>query len=130
MPNDDQAPTPLELSDTIHELKRAVEDLRAQLTAAQNRTDLTMRGQRRCPACGGREIYHTDTVLDRDNSGRTKMALLQPSVWRSRGAGEFEAYVCAACGKVEWYVKDPADLAEHLEPLPALGGDPENPPYR
>ena len=41
------------------------------------------------------------------------MAVCQPSVWSGRTEGEFEVYICNACGFAEWYVKDPKQLGKH-----------------
>ncbi len=129
MPQDDETRSAPELREQLSELRAEVEDLRASLTAARNRAELTMRGQRRCPACGGEEIYHAAHVLDRDQ-GRARMSLVLPSIWRSKGAGELEAYVCGECGKVEWYVKDTESLAEHLTRLEPIQPDRGSGPYR
>ena len=89
-----------------------------------------MRGQRCCPACGGQKIHYSESVLDRSDSGRMKMALLQPSVWRVKGAGQFETYICAGCGLVEWYVQNPESLAEHLDLLEHPSPQNDGGPYR
>lgn len=125
-----EALTLLEMKAQVEDLARKVADLQAMITAAQGRAEFTLRGQRRCQACGGRRVMYADHVLDRSDSGRTRMALLQPSIWRSRGAGEFEVYVCADCGLVEWYVKDPEELLKHLDLLEAPGVEEEGNPYR
>ncbi len=130
MAQEDDALTLLEMKAQVEELTEKVADLSARLTAAQGRAELTLRGQRCCPACGCRRVLYSDHVLDRSDSGRTKMALLQPSIWRVRGAGEFEVYLCADCGLVEWYVKDSEELLKHLELQEAPGTDEEGSPYR
>lgn len=130
MPQESETLTLLEMKGQVDELTAAVADLRAQLTAAQGRAELTLRGTCRCPACGGRRVLRADSVLDRSDSGRTKMALLQPSIWRVKGAGEFEVYLCADCGLVEWYVKDPEELLDHLELQAVPSAQEEGGPYR
>jgi len=95
------------LAGEVAELRAELESLRTQVRAARERIDLTMRGQTVCPACGCRKILHAREVLDRgDGDMRQKLALAKPSFWRSKVVGEFEVYLCTACGLVEWYAKD------------------------
>lgn len=95
------------LAAEVATLRESLESLQAQVAAARDRIDLTMRGQTRCPACGCRRIMHAREVLDRgDGDMRQKLALAKPSAWRSKVVGEFEVYLCTACGLVEWYAKD------------------------
>jgi len=96
-----------EMAAEVASLRKAVETLRAQVGAARDRIDLSMRGQTRCPACGCWRILHARQILDRgDGDQRQKLALVKPSFWRSKVVGEFEAYLCTECGLVEWYAKD------------------------
>ena len=88
-------------------LRAEMETLTAMVGAARERIDLSMRGQLRCPACGCRRILHANEVLDRgDGNFREKMALIKPSVWRSKVYGQFQTYICTKCGLVEWYIGD------------------------
>ncbi len=92
-------------------LRAEIETLSAMVGAARERIDLSMRGQQRCPACACRSILHANEVLDRgDGDSREKMALVKPSVWRSRTDGHFQVYVCTKCGLVEWYMDDVNDI--------------------
>jgi len=96
-----------QLTAEVESLRKELETLRAQVLAARERIDLSMRGQTRCPACGCRKILFASKVLDRgDGDAREKMALAKPSFWRGKIVGQFEVCVCTACGLVEWYAKD------------------------
>jgi predicted nucleic-acid-binding Zn-ribbon protein len=119
MPEDERIQA---LEANVEFLRRELEETRSELRAAKERTALTMRGQLICPSCGCRRIVHSPSVLDRSDSGRGTLALIQPSVWRDAGMGEFETYVCSACGFTEWYVKDAEDLEKHGEPFRVLDG--------
>jgi hypothetical protein len=85
--------------------------LRAQLEAARGGLDLTMRGQGRCRACGGSSILHAAKIADRAY-GATYSEPMAVALkgWLGKAAGTFEAYICAGCGLVEWYVKDPSAI--------------------
>ena len=96
-----------QLTAEVESLRKELETLRAQVLAARERIDLSMRGQARCPACGCSKILFASKVLDRgDGDAREKMALAKPSFWRGKIVGQFEVCVCTACGLVEWYAKD------------------------
>ncbi len=122
---DRRAPDPNETARRLAEaeaelarLRKEVDELGALVGAAHQRGDLSMRGQRRCPACGNRRLLHAREVLDRgDANYREKMALVKPSIWRNRVLGVFETFVCAQCGLVEWYVRDVDELVEQLGSL-------------
>jgi DNA-directed RNA polymerase subunit RPC12/RpoP len=118
------------LGESLTEFRALVLGLRQELHGAKARLDLTMRGQLRCPACGCRVIVRSPQVLDRSDSGRTNMALVQPSVWSTRGLGELVAYVCSECGLVEWYVKDPQELLKNKKHFEVFEGPEEQGPYR
>jgi hypothetical protein len=91
----------------LEQQRNEFEALRAQVHAARERIDLSMRGQTLCPACGCRKILFASKVLDRgDGDSREKMALAKPSFWRGKIVGQFEVCVCTACGLVEWYARD------------------------
>ena len=128
----DPGETVAALQAEVRELREAVDALRGELRRAQQRVDLTMRGQLRCRACGCRQIAHALRVLDRsDGNTRDAMALSQPSWWSTRTVGELEAYICTRCGQVEWWIKDPASLVEHAAHIEILDGDRKGDgPYR
>ena len=92
------------------ELREMVDDLRGQTHAAP-----TLKRDTRCPACSGRRVIHAPQILDRDQGGRNELALAQPSVWKSAGLGEFEAFVCASCGFCELWVKNVADVVASMK---------------
>jgi len=117
----------------LEALRGLVTHLDDELRRAQGSVDLTMRGQLRCRACRGRKIAHAPQVLDRaDGNAREGMALYQPSWWSSKTQGKLEAFVCMACGLVEWWVGDPAGLKAHPEYLLVHDGEVEGgkDPYR
>src|SRR5688572_27813647 len=108
----------------VAELRAEVAALRAELAGARGRVDVTMRGQTRCRGCGCRKILFAAHVLDRgDGDFRKKLAIAQPSWWRSAIAGQFEVYVCTACGLVEWYAKDLGGLEIDGESYRIIDGD-------
>ncbi|MEZ4367019.1 MAG: hypothetical protein R2939_12145 [Kofleriaceae bacterium] len=108
----------------LRQLREEVTALSLDLRRARQHVDLTMRGQLQCRACGCRRIAHAMSVLDRaDGASREQLSLYQGSWWRSKTSGQLEAYVCTACGLVEWWVKDPAGLAEHEDYLRIIDGD-------
>jgi len=100
----------------LEALRAEVAALRAAVDEARELGRQTMRRHRCCPACGDRRLAHAAEVLDRGDDGkRFPMALNQPWRWANNVVGVFEAYVCRACGLVEWYVRDPSALRE-IEP--------------
>lgn len=114
-------------------LEEHVRTLERELRHAQQRVDLTMRGQLRCRACGCRRIAHARTVLDRvQRTGGEPLSLYQVGLLRAKTVGQLQAYACTGCGLVEWYVADPGALTDedgHLEILE--GESPVDPtPYR
>jgi len=119
-----------ELSATVERLREEVADLRAELSDVRARREASMATDRRCPACGCRSILHASEVLDRSESGRNKLALQQPSIWRAKGAGEFEVYVCTDCGRCEWHVRDLDTVTIDGDKYRVLEADDDQGPYR
>ncbi len=121
------------LAAEVARLRESMKTLQAQVAAARDRIDLTMRGQTRCPACGCRRIMHAREVLDRgDGDMRQKLALAKPSYWRAKVVGEFEVYLCTACGLVEWYAKDLHEVKVDGKIFRIIEGEEsgQNGPYR
>ena len=120
------------LNAELASLRVQVEGLTRDLRTAQGHVDLTMRGRGQCRVCGCKRIAHALKILDSSEGGqRLEMALFQPSIWRSKTHGKLEAYICTACGIVEWYVKDPGTLEEHEDHLRILDGTVPDPgPFR
>jgi hypothetical protein len=118
--------------DRLAAMQAQLEEMKATIAAARLTMEPTMRRHLCCPACGGRRIAHALSVLDRGDSSSAPLALHQPKWWSSKAVGELEAFICRACGYVEWYVKEPATLAPHPEYMefvdgPEVGG---GGPYR
>lgn len=111
-----------QIRDELEQLRQEVEHLRADLRDARGRIGLTMKAQSRCPACGCQRLIFAQNVLDRSDSGRQKLSVAQPSVWRTRGVGEFEVFICSSCGLTEWYVKRPEELEEEEELFRVIEG--------
>ena len=71
-----------------------------------------------CPKCGGREVGHAETVLDRGYMDMEHAMSLgtKKSVngWFSPRVpnGELEAFTCQGCGYTEFYVKDPGEFEQ------------------
>lgn len=95
---------------TVAALQTRLDALEGQIRSTTHRGAGTMRGDTRCPACGGRRILHAAQVLDRGDGGRYPMAIVQPSAWRGKVKGEFELCVCTRCGACEWYARDAAEI--------------------
>jgi hypothetical protein len=106
------------------------EALRARLDETRNVLDVTMRAQRRCRACGGRSIIHAEQVADSATWPPVPFAVAQKSVLLGTKKGEVEAYICAACGLMEWYVKKPDELQPDGKVISRLEPPPEDDPYR
>jgi hypothetical protein len=96
------------LEERVTALTAEVHELRRGLEAARGHIDLTMRKQLRCPACGGASILHVGRIRDhRFGEAFAAMAIqLTQGILKTTIIGEFELYVCRACGLGEWYVKD------------------------
>jgi hypothetical protein len=97
-------------------LEKQVQSLRAELAGVleqlehHRRTDLSMRGQHRCPACGARKILHARRIVDRDSGTTQPLAVTTVGFFAPKPRGQFECYICVACGLVEWHVKDPSEI--------------------
>ncbi|MBW2526279.1 MAG: hypothetical protein JRI23_19010 [Deltaproteobacteria bacterium] len=126
----DESDERAELSSLVARLEREVAELRAELAELRSRREGSMAADRRCPVCGHRTILHATEVLDRSEAGRSKLALQQPSIWRAKGAGEFEVFVCTGCGRVEWRVKDLDSVAIDGDKYRLLEPDDDQGPYR
>ena len=121
----------------LSELERYVSALETQVVRSRERrgaSDRSMRARLECPACGHREIIHAKRVLDEaDGSNRKKMAVRRGFWPWAKGEGEFEAYICRACGLTEWRV-DVSSLETFDSNLVVLRGgadaDGEGGPYR
>jgi hypothetical protein len=104
------------MEEQISLLQREVDDLRSG-------GGRSMRHALQCPGCGCRKLLHATEVLDRSDEGRKKLALAQPSVWSSAGAGEFEVFVCTGCKMAEWYVTDLRSLEVDGQTIRLIDGD-------
>jgi hypothetical protein len=92
----------------LEAMRTELDGLRAQVGAATDRIKLTMRGQTRCPGCGATSIVHLSKVLGGSNHGGS-MVIRMDGKWAPKRKGPIEAYVCRACGLMEWYT-DLADI--------------------
>jgi len=69
-----------------------------------------MKQRRRCPKCGSEEIGHLDHLPDTMSSEQEISEQALGLVIRRSGpekVGVIEAFVCAGCGFLETYVRDP-----------------------
>lgn len=73
-------------------LQRDMAAMREALRFATGRAYAPMRESLRCSACGGTNLVHGPRVLDRAESGREALSLVQPSIWSARGISELELY--------------------------------------
>ena len=97
-------------TDRMAEIERKLDELIKENQELRRQLAIRMRKDGQCPGCQSSNIMHAETILDRSDSGRAAMAIVQPSIWSGRTEGEFEVYVCQNCGAVEWYVKSPQNL--------------------
>ena len=93
-----------------------------ELRRANQRVDVTMRGQLRCRGCGGRRIGHAPQVEDQAQHGHSDLSLFTTGFWGT-AHGKLEAYVCLTCGLVEWWVGDPGALKADEEDFHILDGE-------
>ena len=108
----------------IAQLRDEVLALRGALLEAGARVDMTMRGQLRCRACGGRRLFHARKILDRGESdSRNVMAVRKPKWWSGKTEGNFELMACTACGACEWFVADPQGLTADPPDYVIIDGD-------
>ena len=101
-------------------LRDEVRALRAQIDELRRGLDVTLRGGR-CRACGGMAVIHSPQVEDRGQYAAHALALKRVN---KATIGELEVYLCAQCGLVEWYVKDPQAVADSAHMVPRDPGDP------
>lgn len=77
-----------------------------------------MKNATSCPKCGSDKIIPRVRIIDRYDTDPTKKSDLElevyqkPSAWIFKGtkAGALQASVCGACGYVELFVENPAEL--------------------
>jgi hypothetical protein len=99
-----------ELRAEIAALRGIVEELRAQVFELDVLVVPTMKKTLRCPACGETRIAYVEKPFAAREWG---MALgVVTSTFSAKQVGELEAFACAACGFVEWHVKDPNALCD------------------
>lgn len=105
----DEKPSPEQLQQGVALVAHNVAALQrrlAELVSLATAAPLSLRRLEACPVCGEREVLHAAEVLDRCESGRTRMTLVQPSLLSMRGAGAMEVWICTGCGLVEWAIPD------------------------
>lgn len=120
----------------------SLEDLEKRLAALEsevaslraNRTG-SMRDTQCCPACGGRSILVFTQVTERGHMDRISIgALAHATSWRGvKDLAPLQAFVCRACGKVEWYATGLEDVAVDGTIVRLLEGAPDSSdagPYR
>ncbi|MBN1617802.1 hypothetical protein JW887_00470 [Candidatus Dojkabacteria bacterium] len=82
-----------------------------------------MKKTKKCTKCESTEIFYLESVVDRAHGNNASKLLvgLKNDFWRGKIGGEIEAYICANCGYVEFYLKDPkslydSDVAVNVKP--------------
>lgn len=72
-----------------------------------------MKTSGKCPKCSGTALFHSACVMDR-GEGNVAMCLtiMRKDVIHAEEVGQFEVYVCRACGFAEMYVVDADQLPE------------------
>ena len=116
-------------------LELAMTELRAELDTERSRIR-TMRQTLRCPSCGHRRILHFRRINEAGDSGVLPLSLTtRYSGWLGAQEGEpLHAYVCRACGLLEWHATALDTVKVDGEAVIELWGDdpaaPARPPYR
>ena len=115
------------MTENIATLRQRLSEL---LTLATS-TPPPLRRLQACPACGERHVLHVTEILDRSESGRSRMTLIQPQLFVMAGKGPMEAWICTACGLVEWAITDLSGVEPDGQKLRLVQGE-ERPgsPYR
>jgi len=101
-------------TDRLSEIERKLDELQKENAELKRKIESDMKRDSICPRCFQNEVIYSPSVLDSDSSGRSQMAITQPSLWKSKRVGSFEVYVCAGCGFADWYVKDVKALQKEL----------------
>ncbi len=89
-----------------------------------------MRSKLRCPKCECKQIMHVPVV--RDNGFNRLMVECRTSFFGDQEYGEYEAYICRACGYAELYVKGVQGIRiEQVDGATLIDGEKEHStPYR
>jgi ribosomal protein S27AE len=97
-------------TDRMLEIETLLDQLQKENAELKRKLKLSLKGNGQCPRCESKSVAFAESILDRSDSGRERLAVIQPSFWSGKTKGEFYAYICGACGYVEWYVKKPDEL--------------------
>ncbi|HEY5952706.1 MAG TPA: hypothetical protein VIV40_44710 [Kofleriaceae bacterium] len=94
------------LEDRVAALEVAITTLRVELETQRTRIR-TMRDTHQCASCGGKRILHFRRI--NESGGRAGLIALSLNTTYKRWLGThqegdpLEAYVCRACGLLEWH---------------------------
>jgi predicted nucleic-acid-binding Zn-ribbon protein len=74
-----------------------------------------MKRNGKCPKCGGTEIIADAKVIDRNESGEGELSVAtfrKPDalIFKEKQASTVSAWICSACGYIEFYADDPAGI--------------------
>ena len=90
-----------------------------------------MKSTRQCPKCDSLKVGYFEKIYEqgasRDHPVPASVGMIEGKGFLSRDevSGELEAYLCAACGYYETYVKDPGSISfEDLKGFQWLNPDP------
>jgi hypothetical protein len=84
-----------------------------------------------CPKCKSRRVGHLSTRYSEGDKGRfvPMFVGLDSETWKAMGV--IEAFVCAECGLLETYVRDPEGVPfEALEGFRWMNEDTDRGPFR
>jgi len=70
-----------------------------------------MKTTRKCVKCSKDDLYHSACLMDRGEGNEALcLTLGRSGPIAARELGQFEVYVCKACGYSELYVANPSEL--------------------
>jgi hypothetical protein len=96
-----------ELRARMTSLETLVRDLHLELSRAAVGGFRSMRDTRRCPACGGQQLFHIPEALELTHGGSTPLAVHHyKAFWGPRSQGPIEYFICRRCLLVETHAKD------------------------